>query len=305
MIAFFKKDGKIINCRIIDLELSYFMSIKITSDSTCDLSPALLEEYHISLVPLYVTAGENTYRDGVDAQPTDLFDYVAQTGNLPTTAAVNIADYHDFFAPLSAEHDAVIHINISSEFSSCHQNARLAAEEFDNVYVVDSRNLSTGHGLLVIEAALAARRGESARSIVAMLGELTDRVESSFVIDKLDYLVKGGRCSSAAALGANLLKLKPCIEVADGKMKVGKKYRGSFDKVLLDYVGERLSGREDITYERIFVTHTFCKPETVAAVKEEIAKHAPFAEILETTAGCTISCHCGPNTLGILFIRSK
>lgn len=281
------------------------MSIKITSDSTCDLSPALLAQYNVTMIPLYVTAGENTYRDGVDAQPSDLFDFVSKTGSLPSTAAVNIADYQEFFAPFSREYDAVIHINISSEFSSCHQNACLAAGEFDNVYVVDSRNLSTGHGLVVIEAAQAAARGENAEAIVEFLRDLTGRVEASFVIDKLDYLVKGGRCSSAAALGANLLKLKPCIEVAEGKMKVGKKYRGNFDKVLPDYVKERLSGREDIAYDRIFVTHTFCKPETVAAVKEEIAKHASFGEILETTAGCTISCHCGPNTLGILFIRSK
>ncbi len=281
------------------------MSIKITSDSTCDLSPALLEEYDITLIPLYVTAGDKSYRDGVDATPPDLFAYVAETGNLPSTAAVNIADYHDFFAPLAEAHDAVIHVNISSEFSSCHQNARLAAEEFDNVYVVDSRNLSTGHGLVVIEAALAARRGKSAEEIMALLGELTARVEASFVVDKLDYLVKGGRCSAAAALGANLLKLKPCIEVAEGKMGVSKKYRGPFDKVIVDYVRERLQGREDISHDRIFVTHTYCKPETVAAVKAEIAKHGHFAEVLETTAGCTISCHCGPDTLGILFIRSK
>ena len=281
------------------------MSIKITSDSTCDLSPELLAEYDIAIAPLYVTVGENTYRDGVDIQPLALFDYVTETGALPSTAAVNISDYQEFFAPFAAQYDAVIHINISSDFSSCHQNACLAAREFENVYVVDSRNLSTGHGHIVIEAALAARRGESAEAIVAALNDLTGRVESSFVIDKLDYLVKGGRCSSAAALGANLLKLKPCIEVADGKMKVGKKYRGSFDKVLPEYVKERLAQRGDITYDRIFITHTYCKPETVAAVKAEIAKHAQFAEVLETTAGCTISCHCGPNTLGILFIRRK
>ena len=280
------------------------MSIKITSDSTSDLSPALLEQYDITVLPLYVTMGEQTCRDGVDARPEDLFAYVERTGSLPTTAAVNVADYHDCFAQFSPRHEAVIHITIS-DFSSCYQNACVAAEGFSNVYVVDSRNLSTGHGLVVLEAALAAQRGEQPEAIVAHLNEVAGQVEASFVVDKLDYLVKGGRCSSAAALGANLLKLKPCIEVVDGRMKVGKKYRGNYDKVLLQYVRERLDGRDDLALDRIFVTHTPCRPETVEAVKAEIQTYAPFSEIIETTAGCTISSHCGPNTLGILFLRSR
>ena len=281
------------------------MSIKITSDSTSDLSPALLEQYDITVLPLYVTMGEQTCRDGVDARPEDLFAYVERTGSLPTTAAVNVADYHDCFAQFSPRHEAVIHITISSDFTSCNQNACVAAEGFSNVYVVDSRNLSTGHGLVVLEAALAAQRGEQPEAIVAHLNEVASQVEASFVVDKLDYLVKGGRCSSAAALGANLLKLKPCIEVVDGRMKVGKKYRGNYDKVLLQYVRERLDGRDDLALDRIFVTHTPCRPETVEAVKAEIQTYAPFSEIIETTAGCTISSHCGPNTLGILFLRSR
>lgn len=281
------------------------MSIKITSDSTSDLSPTLLEQYDITVLPLYVTMGEQTCQDGVDARPEDLFAYVERTGSLPTTAAVNVADYHDCFAQFSPRHEAVIHITISSDFSSCYQNACVAAEGFSNVYVVDSRNLSTGHGLVVLEAALAAQRGEQPEAIVAHLNEVASQVEASFVVDKLDYLVKGGRCSSAAALGANLLKLKPCIEVVDGRMKVGKKYRGNYDKVLLQYVRERLDGRDDLALDRIFVTHTPCRPETVEAVKAEIQTYAPFSEIIETTAGCTISSHCGPNTLGILFLRSR
>ena len=281
------------------------MSIKITSDSTSDLSPTLLEQYDITVLPLYVTMGEQTCQDGVDARPEDLFAYVERTGSLPTTAAVNVADYHDCFAQFSPRHEAVIHITISSDFSSCYQNACVAAEGFSNVYVVDSRNLSTGHGLVVLEAALAAQRGEQPEAIVAHLNEVAGQVEASFVVDKLDYLVKGGRCSSAAALGANLLKLKPCIEVVDGRMKVGKKYRGNYDKVLLQYVRERLDGRDDLALDRIFVTHTPCRPETVEAVKAEIQTYAPFSEIIETTAGCTISSHCGPNTLGIQFLRSQ
>jgi len=281
------------------------MSIKITSDSTSDLSPALISRHGITILPLYVSTGELTRRDGVDVRPTDLFAYVAKTGKLPSTAAVNVADYQKCFAQLSPQHEAVIHVTISSDFSSCYQNACLAAEEFDNVYVVDSRNLSTGHGHVVLEAALAAERGEKAEDIVAYLNELTGRVEASFVVDKLDYLVKGGRCSSAAALGANLLKLKPCIEVTNGKMKVGKKYRGAFEKTLMDYVRDRLQGRTDLVLDRIFITHTPCRPGVVESVRNAVTQYASFREIIETDAGATISSHCGPGTLGILFIRSK
>lgn len=281
------------------------MAIKITSDSTCDLTPALLEQYGVTVLPLYVTTGDLTRRDGVDVSPADLFAYVAQTGKLPSTAAVNVADYQACFAALSPNYDAVIHITISSDFSSCYQNASIAAEGFDNVYVVDSRNLSTGHGHVVVEGALAARRGLSAPEIVAYLRDLAGRVEASFVVDKLDYLVKGGRCSSAVALGANLLQLKPCIEVVDGKMRVGKKYRGSFEKALLNYVTDRLRGRDDLCLDRVFITHTPTARQTVDAVKEKVGSLAPFRDILETDAGATIACHCGPNTLGILFIRAK
>jgi len=281
------------------------MPIKITSDSTSDLSPELLSRYHITLLPLYVSLGGETRRDGVDVSPDELFAFVERTGKLPSTAAVNVADYQKCFQVLSAQYDAVIHVTISSDFSSCFQNASIAAQEFENVYVVDSRNLSTGHGHVVLEAALAAERGENVRQIVEYLNSLTGRVEASFVVDKLDYLVKGGRCSSAAALGANLLRLKPCIEVADGKMRVGKKYRGAFEKALGDYVRDRLSNRDDLVLDRIFITHTPCPPGTVEAVRRAVEQYAGFREIIETQAGATISSHCGPSTLGILFIRSN
>ena len=195
----------------------------------------------------------------------------------------------------------MIHINIGQEFSSCHQNACVAAEEFGNVYPVDSANLSTGQGLVVIEAAIAAQRGDDPQSVLEMLRDLVHRVDTTFVVDKLDYLAKGGRCSSATALGANLLKLKPCIVLSDGKMAVGKKYRGAWEKILPTYVEERLNGR-DICKDRIFITHTICDPAVVDAIRAQLEPMG-FGEVLETTAGCTISCHCGPNTLGVLFIR--
>ena len=279
------------------------MSIKITADSTCDLTAELLERYDVELFPLSVILNDNSLKDGVDVFPDDLYRHVETTGNLPTTSANSVGEYQDRFAVLSSQYDAVIHINISSDFSSCYQNACIAAEEFDNVYIVDSRNLSTGHGHVVIEAALAAKRGMTAPEIVDMLNNLTGRVEASFVLDQLDYMVKGGRCSTVAALGANLLKLKPCIEVKDGKMGMVKKYRGPFAKVILEYVKDRLEGREDVIYDRIFITYSSDMPEVVQAVRTAVEQYAPFTEIMETRAGCTVCSHCGSSTLGILFIR--
>lgn len=281
------------------------MSIKITSDSTCDLTPELLHAHQIELLPLTVTQGNSTYKDGVDIQPADIFRHVAGGGDLPSTAAVSVGEYQDCFARLSPLHEAVIHITISADFSSCYQNACIAAEDFSNVYVVDSRNLSSGHGHVVMEAALAAERGLPAQEIVDFLHGLTGRIEASFLIDRLDYMVKGGRCSTVTMLGANLLRLKPCIEVRDGKMSVVKKYRGSFQKCLLDYVKDRLEGRDDLILDRIFITHPAVPQETVEAVRAAIPQYADFREIIETRAGCTVSSHCGPATLGILFIRKS
>ena len=277
------------------------MSIKITATSTCDLPPELLERHQITIVPLYISFGGNTYRDGVETGPDDIFRYVDGGGALPTTAAANIADYQTLFAELSPKYDAVLHIPIGSGFSACYQNACVAAEDFPNVYVVDSRNLSGGHGFLVLEAAEAAERGDSIQDILAMLDGLIDKVNTTFVVDKLDYLAKGGRCSSVVALGANLLKLKPCIVLSDGKMSVGKKYRGAFEKVLPNYVRDLLSGK-DARKERVFITYTRCDPAIPAAV-EQVVKEYGFREIIHTDAGCTVSCHCGPNTLGVLFLR--
>ena len=277
------------------------MSIKITATSTCDLPAELLERYQITMVPLYVSFGGKTCRDGVDACPEDIFRHVEGGGQLPSTAAVNIADYQELFAQLSPQYDDVLHITIGSEFSCCYQNALAAAEDFPNVHVVDSRNLTVGQGILAVAAAEAAQRGADIREITAMLEELAGRVDTTFVVDKLDYLAKGGRCSSVVALGANLLKLKPCIVLADGSMTVGKKYRGPFEKVLTDYVQDQLTGK-DVDLDRIFVVHTRCDPSIPENVCN-IVRQFGFREVSTAVAGCTISCHCGPNTLGILFLR--
>ena len=279
------------------------MRIKITSDSTCDLSAELLEKYDITLMPLTVVKDGVEYKDGVTITPAEIFAHVAAGGALCSTAALNPSDYTELFRRYAGEYDAVVHINIGSGFSSCFQNARLAAEEFDNVRVIDSQNLSTGQGHVVLEAARMAADCTDVDALCDALNDLTDRVEASFVLNQLAYMVKGGRCSSAAALGANLLNLKPCIEVKDGKMSVVKKYRGKYAQVLASYVKDRLADREDIIRDRLFLTYTPVSDECLEVVKEAIAEHGHFEEVLETTAGCTVSCHCGPDTLGVLFIR--
>lgn len=281
------------------------MRILLSSDSTCDLRKSYLEEHNISILPLCVIKGGNSYRDGVDITPQDIFSHVSAGGDLCTTAANNVDDYLTFFRDKRKEYDAIIHIDISAEFSSCYQNACIAAEEVEDVYVVDSRNLSTGHGLVVCEAVKLVEEGKlSPAEIAESLRDLTSRVDASFILDNLEYLKKGGRCSALVALGANLLKLKPCIEVKDGKMSVGKKYRGKFDKCVLEYIRERLDGRNDICYDRIFITMTTL-PEQLKKDIRALVDTYPFEIIEETVAGCTVSCHCGPNTIGVLFVRSK
>ena len=280
------------------------MKIKITADSTCDLSHDLVSIYDIEITPLYIIKEGKAYKDMKEIAPRDIFDHVSSGGAITSTSAVNVEDYIRYFTPLSRKNDAVIHLNISADFSSCYQNACIAAKEFDNVYVVDTRNLSTGSGLLVLEAAEMAERGKSPEKIVEVLNGLIPKVEASFVIDKLNYLQKGGRCSALTVLGANLLSLRPCIEVKEGKMGVGRKYQGNFEKCVLQYVRERLKDRTDINPKRIFITHPpFDYPDLVDKVKNEIRKYIKFDEILETHAGCTVSSHCGPGTLGILFMR--
>lgn len=280
------------------------MKIKITCDSTCDLSPELVKKYDITVIPLYVIKGEKSLRDGIDIVPEDIYGYVESGAGVCHTAAVNAAEYYDIFQNVLKDCDAVIHINISSEFSACYANACFAAEKLGNVYVVDSRNLSTGSGHLALDAAILAATGEyTAQEIKDILDEEQKKLEVSFVVDTLYYLHKGGRCSGVAKLGANLLSLKPCIEVIDGKMSVGKKYRGKLEKVLVQYVRERLENRDDLDSKRIFVTTTGVPEQTLQKVHETIEEYGNFEEIIDTRAGCTIANHCGPQCLGILFFR--
>ena len=277
----------------------------IASDSTSDLNEELIARYGVKIVPLKVNLGDNQYTDGVDIDPDFIYQFYEENGQLPKTSAPSIADFENFFKEQTADGSAVVFFTISSDMSATYNNARLAAEDVDNVYVVDTRNLSTGGGLLVVAAGEMAAEGKSAEEIAKACGELTARVDASFVIDNLEFLHKGGRCSAVAAFGANLLQLKPCITVHDGKMGVSKKYRGSFSSTLQKYVADRIGDGSDIDLDRIFVTHAGCDEAIVNQCVEQVKAVAPFKEVFVTRAGCTISSHCGRNTLGVLFVRKN
>ena len=280
------------------------MKIRITSDSTCDLTPALLERFHIGVCPLYIIKDGVSYRDQVDITTADIFAHVDAGGALCSTAAVSENDYEEFFSQQLEGYDGLVHFTISSSMSSCYQNACVVAKKMKNVHVVDSRNLSSGQGLLVMEAAEMAQRGDlDAAQIADAVRALRPKVDASFCVDRLNYLRKGGRCSAVAALGANLLNIKPFIEVRDGGMLVAKKYRGHYDHVLKEYVHERLAGNDTLNLKRIMLTHTPVEDGIVDMVRQEILACQPFAEILETEALGTVACHCGPHTLGILYLH--
>lgn len=280
------------------------MRVKITSDSTCDLTPELLKRFNISVSPLYIIKDGVSYRDNIDIRPADIFAHVAAGGGMCSTAAVSQADYEEFFTRELQGYDGLVHLTISSDMSSCYQNACTTARRFPNVHVVDSRNLSSAQGLLAMEGAEMAGRGDmDAAAIAQALRDMTPKVDASFCVDRLDYLRKGGRCSAVAALGANLLSIKPCIEVREGKMLVAKKYRGHYERVLREYVHERLADNDTLRLHRIMITHTPVPDGIVDMVRGEILACQPFAEVLETEALGTVACHCGPHTLGILYIH--
>ena len=279
------------------------MKIRISADSTCDLSPEYIAGHHIEIIPLTVTMGGRDYTDGADIVPDDIFRHVDAGGELPKTAAVNAAAYRKHFKEMLKDADAVIHFNISADFSSCHEQAVQAAEGLP-VRCVDSRNLSSGIALLLCEAVDMVEAGcEDVDAILAHVESLVDKVDTSFILDRLDYLYKGGRCSMVAMLGANLLKLRPCIEVVGGKMVVGKKLRGTYERCLKQYVDDRLRDPGDVRPKRIFITHTGVTREQFEITQKQVLEHLSFDEVLEVRAGCSITSHCGQGTLGILFIR--
>ncbi len=275
----------------------------IASDSTCDLSPELIDRYHIKILPLGVSLSDRLYQDGVDIDPDMIYKHYEEYGKLPKTSAPNISEFAEFFEKYTSSDTSMVFFTISAEMSSTYNNARLAASEFDNVYVVDTQNLSTGGGLLVISAATMAEEGRSAEEIAQKCSDMRERVEASFVIDNLEFLHKGGRCSAVAALGANILQLKPCIKVKNGKMSVAKKYRGSFSSTLTRYIKDQIGDGSNIELDRVFITHAGCDDAICNQCIEQVQELAAFKEVFFTRAACTVSSHCGRNTLGVLFIR--
>lgn len=277
--------------------------VMITADSTCDLSEELLSRYNVKILPLTILLGQESFLDGAHYTPADMYKRYRSDGTLPKTAAPSLQQITEFFTPFLNEGYEIVHLDISSELSSTCNNARIVSGELDGVYVVDSRMLSTGVGLLVIEGAECRDKGMSAAEIAEHLTALTEKVDTSFVLDTLEFMWKGGRCSGVAALGANLLKLKPALEMKDGKLGVYKKYRGSINSVYKQYITERLSGRK-VRPGHVFITESGEIEQSVIDELEALVRELiPVQEIHHTIAGCTVSSHCGPKTLGVLFIN--
>ena len=277
----------------------------ILSDSTCDLGNEICKGRDIRITPLTVVFGNENHLDGIDVQPDHVYEYYKTSGQLAKTTATNISEHEEFIKKNVPDDKEAVYFHISSEMSTTFNNARLATAEMDNVFCIDSRNLSTGIGLMVLYAADLADEGKSAKEIYDEINSIVDRVDASFVVDTLEYLHKGGRCSSIAALGANLLKLRPMIQVKDGKMSVAKKYRGKMSDVFKQYAEERINDENKYVSKQIFVTHSGNCDEIAVELKKMVEAAYPDKQVLITRAGCTVSCHCGPGTLGILGIREK
>jgi len=279
--------------------------IILSADTPCDIGAQLKERYGVSLYPLHIILEEKQYTDGLDITPDDLYNAWYERKALPKTAAVNPDEYLSYFKGFTDQGYQVIHISLGSGLSSSCQNAKLAASELEGVYVIDSRNLSTGFGHLVCEAGERIAAGMPIEQIVAELEAIVPRISASFVLDTLEFLHAGGRCSMLAAIGANLMSLKPCIQVqvpAGGSMTVGKKYTGKLTRVLKKYVQDMIGGRDDLLLDRVFITHSGMDDALLQEIKEQVLSLQPFKEVFITRASCTISAHCGPNTLGVLFI---
>lgn len=281
--------------------------VKIISDSTCDLSQELLKKYDISILPLNILLGEQEYRDGEEITPEEIYRWSEEHKETPKTAAPSIERAVALFEPYLKEGREIVCFSISETMSSSNNVMHLAAEELeaeDRVWVIDSANLSTGIGLLVVEAAILAGEGRSAEEIARKMEELKPRVRASFVVDTLLYLYRGGRCSGLSALAGGALKLHPRIDVKDGVMGSGKKYRGAIDKVILHYVADMEEELKNAKPDRVFITHSGCDREVVDQVRDYLQELHVFGEILETRAGGVVSSHCGPGTLGVLFIAN-
>ena len=274
--------------------------VVITADSVCDLSQEYLDCFDIKVIPLTVVLGENAYQDGRDINPDMIYRRYREQGILPKTTAVSPQEFLDFFRPIVEAGCEVVHLDISAKLSGTYQNACIAAAELGSVHVIDSRHLSSGMALILFEACRLRKEGKSAQEIADALEIYKEKVITSFVLDTLEFIWKGGRCSGVAALGANLLHIKPCLEMRDGELKVGQKYRGAMAKVYRQYIQDLLK-RDDIDNRVAILTHSGeVSEETLEDLRELIRATVPFQELYTMRAGCTVSSHCGPGTLGLL-----
>lgn len=281
-------------------------NIVITADSTCDLPQELIDKYDIKIIPLSILLGEKVYHDGVDIKPFDIYDFVEKTGELPKTAAVTPSEYHEVFKRFADDGKKIVHIGFSSALSSSYQNACVAAEEFERVYCVDSKNLCTAMGLLVLKACDYREKGMDAKRIVDKVNRLVPKVSATFVLDGLEYLHKGGRCSSVAKFGANVLGIKPSIAVdtQTGRLDMAKKYRGKTELVYKQYITDRINEIKRIQPDRVVIANSGGVPaDTIAFAKGMLEGRDKFEQVILADAGCTISSHCGPKTLAIFYIK--
>lgn len=280
--------------------------VKIISDSTSDLSKELIDKYDIDIIPLHILLGDKEYRDGVDITPQDIYKWADENKTTPKTSAVSIEDTVNVFKKYIDNGDEIITFAISEDMSTTANVMRLAAEELsatDKIHVIDSANLSTGIGHLVVEAAVLAKEGKSAEEITDYIESLKGKVRASFVVDTLVYLYRGGRCSGLAAMAGSVLKLHPKIEVTDGKMHPGKKYRGKINSVVMSYVKDMEEELLKAKKDRVFITHSGCDSALVEEVRQYLSQLNVFDNIYETRAGGVISSHCGPGTLGVLYVE--
>ncbi len=274
----------------------------ITADSPIDLSAEQAKRYGIEVIPLHVILDAQDYLDGVNITPDDIYNAFDEKNILPSTSAISVAEYEDFFKKFVKEDVSVVHLSLSSAISSTYQNACIASADFDNVHVVDTKRLSSGIAILALKAVEMAESGMAASEIAANLVAMRDKVSTSFILETLTYMNKGGRCSSLVAFGANILGIKPTVEnQLDGSLTVGKKYRGKIDAVRRQYIDDKLSV-PDIDYSRIFVDHSGIDEDELDALKSYIEENYNFREIIVTRAGSTISTHCGPGTFALMFM---
>ena len=281
------------------------MKIRMTADSTCDLTPELIRKYEIGVVPLSVVIDGEVFHDGVDVTPRDIFR-AADAGKSVRTAVVNTFEYKEFFKKQLKKCDQLVHVCLGSGFSSCYSDAMEASREVGNVFVVDSRNLSTGSALLVLEGLRMIREGvEDGKAVAEALQAKTGLVNASFVLRTVDYLRRGGRCTGLEALGAKMLHIRPSIVVQDGKMRPGEKYRGRFEHYLKHYIEDLLENDSNIDFQRVFVVYAPSEDGLARFAIDTVKSYGLFREVLEAMAGCTICTHCGPDTLGLMFMNKE